>query len=76
MKLGLSAVLLTLSLGALAAPKYSATVFQRPFTMPQNSFESSLFFSDQNKASLGVDYGITDDFQIGLSWNGFGEKPF
>src|SRR3989338_2831091 len=71
MKLALKAVLLTLSLGASAAPKYSATVFQRPFTMPQNSFESRLSFSNKNVAELGFDYGITNDIQMGVSWDGF-----
>lgn len=46
------------------------TVFQRPFTMPQNSFQSSLNFSNSNMLMLGADYGITDKFQIGLGWEG------
>lgn len=73
MKLGLSAVLLTLSLGALAAPKFSANVFQRPFTMPRNSFETGLIFDNNNIAQLAVDYGVTDKIQLGLSWKGLGE---
>ncbi len=71
MKLALKAVLLTLSLGAVAAPKYSVTVFERPFTMPRNSFESVLHFTDDNMLALGADYGITDHTQIGLGWDGF-----
>lgn len=71
MKLKLSSVLFTLSLGVMAAPKYSATVFERPFTMPQNSFESTLMFSNDKMMLLGADYGITDDIQLGLGWDGF-----
>ncbi|MEI6805835.1 MAG: hypothetical protein WCK49_04945 [Myxococcaceae bacterium] len=60
-----------ISFSVLAAPKFSATVFQRPFTMPTNSFESSLSFDRGNFLKLGMDYGITDHTQIGLSWGGF-----
>lgn len=63
-------LLFVFSLSSLAATKYSMAVFQRPFTMPQNSFESSLRFSNANILMLGADYGITDQFQIGLGWEG------
>lgn len=61
-----------LSLGLLATEKYPAAVFERPFTMPQNSFESSIRFDKGNVFQLGTIYGITDHTEIGLFWNGFG----
>jgi hypothetical protein len=70
-KVILSLVLSVFSLAVLAGPKYSMSVFQRPFTMPQNSFESSLKFSNSNMMILEADYGITDQFQLGLAWEGF-----
>lgn len=68
------ALLSTLSLGLLATEKFPMTVFERPFTMPRNSFESTLFFSDNNLLMLGADYGITDHTQIGLGWGGLDTK--
>lgn len=70
MGFALKAILLSLSLGALAAPKYPITVFQRPFTMPKNAFESVLSFSNDNIMKLGADYGVTDSFQMGFDWGG------
>lgn len=58
------------------APKnlYPTAMLQRPFTLPTNSFETGLNFK-VNTSQLAIngmhlDYGIIDDFQIGLSWNG------
>lgn len=61
-----------LSLGLLATEKYPTALFERPFTMPQNSFESSIRFDKGNVFRLGTVYGITDYTEIGLSWGGFG----
>ena len=74
--LALKIVLLTLSLGAFAGPKYSITVSERPFTMPQNSFETSLSFSNKSFALLNSVYGITDNFQLGLEWGGLDTGNF
>lgn len=58
---------------------YPIPIGARPFTMPRNSFESTVKFStkkvlDEDKRTgelhLGVDYGITNDFQIGLAYMG------
>jgi hypothetical protein len=64
------AAFLSLSFTALSAP-FPVTVFQRPFTMPTNSFESSLRLDKDNVFKLGTVYGITDHTEIGLSWGGF-----
>src|SRR3989338_156054 len=74
MKQIITAFFITMSLGTLAAPKYSATAFQRPFTMPKNSFESSLSFSNKNVAELGFDYGLTDLIQMGIGWRGLDQN--
>lgn len=66
-----TSVFLVVSLSSIAAPKFSKTAMERPFTMPQNSFESNLGFSTKNISSLGVDYGITDNIQLGVGWSGF-----
>ncbi|MEI6807017.1 MAG: hypothetical protein WCK49_11050 [Myxococcaceae bacterium] len=71
MRLALNAVFLSLSLMTLATTKYPMAVFERPLTMPKNSFESALLFSDDHMMMLGADYGITDYTQIGLAWDGF-----
>jgi hypothetical protein len=51
----------------------------RPFTMPQNAFESTVKFKSKDTLSdegrtgqlhLGVDYGVTNDFQVGLTYLG------
>ncbi|MBH1989159.1 MAG: hypothetical protein I8H75_01260 [Myxococcaceae bacterium] len=65
------------SIGAWSFAKYPMTVFSRPFTMPRNSFETALRFSNSNAVSLSADYGITDHFQLGLSWAGLqaGNEP-
>ncbi|MDA0712882.1 MAG: hypothetical protein O2897_02720 [bacterium] len=59
--------------------KYPTSIMSRPFTMPQNSFEAKINFkagshSDPSSLysinKLSLDYGIINDFQIGLSWDG------
>lgn len=72
----LTAVLLTLSLGVFAGHRYSITVSQRPFTMPENSFETSLGFSNKSSVLLNSAYGITDNFQLGLEWGGLDTGNF
>lgn len=72
----LKTILLTLSLGVFAGPRYSITVSQRPFTMPKNSFETSFGFSNKSFALLNSVYGITDNFQLGLEWGGLDTSNF
>ena len=53
---------------------YPTAMLQRPFTLPTNSFETGIKLkasaSQLAMNSLHLDYGITNDFQIGVSWNG------
>ncbi|MES2504081.1 MAG: hypothetical protein V4534_04300 [Myxococcota bacterium] len=64
-----TAFLASISLG-LCAGSYPTQMLDRPFTLPQNSFESGVKFNNAQVGVLKTDYGITDDFQIGLSWGG------
>lgn len=59
--------------------RFPTSILSRPFTMPRNSFESKINFkagshvdpsSLYSLSNLSLDYGITEDFQLGLSWNG------
>ena len=65
---------------AKPAHRYSTAVMSRPFTMPTNSFETTLklktgahgekdsaFYSLNN---LSLKYGVTNDFEMELGWNG------
>lgn len=70
MKILLLISIMTVTGGLFAAEKYAISVFERPFTMPKNSFETGLRFSKSNIAEIDVDYGITEHFQLGLSWDG------
>ena len=65
----LSIILTFMALGTIAS-EYPLPMLQRPFTMPKNSFESSIQFKNSAVGVLSTDYGITDDFQLGLSWAG------
>jgi hypothetical protein len=69
---------ITLSDSAKAPNLYPTAMLERPFTMPTNSFETGIKFkvdpAQMSVNSLHLDYGITDDFQIGLSWNGMGAR--
>lgn len=62
--------LLFTGLSAIGSTKYSATVFSRPFTLPQNSFDTTVNFSNERFASLSANYGITEQLQLGLEWQG------
>jgi hypothetical protein len=65
---------------AVAKPKniYPTSILARPFTLPVNSFEAGIKFKAGTTAtdsfyslnSLELKYGITNDFEAGLSWSG------
>ncbi|MBL4819337.1 MAG: hypothetical protein JKY15_08990 [Deltaproteobacteria bacterium] len=38
--------------------------------MPKNAFESKIKFNNSSVGIISTDYGITNDFQIGISWGG------
>ena len=65
------ALALTLvSMGVLAKTEFPTAMLERPFTMPKNAFESGLQFKNTAVGIMSFDYGITHDFQAGVSWGG------
>lgn len=63
-----------------ASNTYPTAVLSRPFTMPSNSFETTLKFKTGSHGAkdeafyslntLSAGYGVTDDLELGLSWDG------
>lgn len=62
--------LFLVSLGAAAKSDYPLQMLERPFTMPKNSFQTGLEFRNSAVGIMSAEYGITDNLQIGLSWDG------
>lgn len=60
--------------------RYPTAVFSRPFTIPANAFEAALTLKTGSHGtsdtafysvnSLSFGYGVTNDLEIGLSWDG------
>jgi hypothetical protein len=57
-------------MSATAKSTYPLQMLDRPFTMPKNSFQSSLQFKNSAVGIMSTEYGITDDLELGLSWGG------
>ncbi len=73
MKSSLKIIISFMAFGALAE-EYPLQMLERPFTMPKNAFESELLFKNSAVGIMSANYGITNDLQLGLSWNGMSTK--
>jgi hypothetical protein len=70
MKFFISLILIVSSYRLLADEKFPIAALDRPVTMPTNVFESSILFTKEQVAQLDFHYGMTDNFQLGASWDG------
>lgn len=63
-------ILSLVSLKVAAKSDYPLQMLERPFTMPKNSFQTSMQFKNSAVGIMSAEYGITDDLELGFSWGG------
>lgn len=65
---------LTLLVATVAFAQYPVSALSRPLTTPRNMFETSLSFNNTRFAEVRIDWGVSNDIQVGLDWAGLSAR--
>jgi hypothetical protein len=63
-----------LCFGSVAYANYPISALSRPLTTPSGVFETSLSFNNLRFGEIRIDYGVTENFQVGVDWAGLSSR--